>query len=161
MTQDKGSFKFYKAPFFPLSKRATKRFLYRCYVGMGGNQGDTIKLFQRVIRKWQNDRRLRVMQTSLILKNPPFGYLEQNDFYNAVVLLETSMAPWDFLKLLLHVEKRFGRVRSFKNAPRTLDLDIIMFDLFERNSQKLTLPHPKWSQRVSVLAPMAMMRKKW
>lgn len=159
MTGKKRTLKFYRVPFFPMSKKPTKDFAYRSYVGIGGNEGDTIKIFQKVVRRWQNDRRLRVVATSPILKNPPFGYIHQSDFFNAIILLETSMSPMEFLKVLLHVEKRFGRVRSFKNAPRTLDLDIILFHLFERNSPKLMLPHPRWTERVSVLAPFAMMEK--
>ena len=60
-----------------------------------------------------------------------------------------------FLDYLLRLEKRFGRKRSFENAPRTLDLDIIFFDNLVMNTQKLTLPHPAWYERESVTIPLA------
>lgn len=157
---EKGELTFFTIPFFPLKKQKSFRFLYRSYVGIGGNQHNTLRVFQKVIRKWQDDRRLRVVQTSPVLKNPPFGYLNQPDFYNAVILIETSLTPQEFLKVLLHEETRFKRVRSFKNAPRALDLDIIMFDSFKFHSTKLTLPHPHWKKRVSVRAPLFAMGEK-
>ncbi|MBS9778802.1 MAG: 2-amino-4-hydroxy-6-hydroxymethyldihydropteridine diphosphokinase [Campylobacteraceae bacterium] len=148
-------FKFHKTRFYPYQKTTKRVYKYKALVGFGGNKGDVKKTFKKVFRVLQNDRRLHVKKTSFILENPPFGYLEQAHFFNAVVLVQTSLSGKEFLRLLLHVEKRFGRIRSFKNAPRTLDLDIIIFDRFEYKDRVLTTPHPKWSKRISILVPMA------
>ena len=127
-------------------------------IGIGGNEGDVKKRFVRLYRFLMDDRRLKLTRTSAVFKNPPFGYLNQNDFYNALMLIETSLYAKSLLKMLLHTEKCFGRKRSFKNAPRTLDLDIIFFDNLRQKQRHLTLPHPHWSERLSVRVPLLMLR---
>jgi len=74
------------------------------------------------------------------------------------MVLETSLHVKALLKILLHVEDQFGRVRLFKNGPRTLDLDIIFFDNLKRNQHNLIVPHPKWSERLSVVVPLFMLK---
>lgn len=149
--------KFFRTNFFPMSKSESRNFKYKAIIGIGGNQNDVIKTFKKLFRLWMDDKRVRIVKTSLILKNPPFGFTEQEDFYNSILMVQTSLSAKSFLKVLLHTEKKFGRKRSFKNAPRTLDLDIIMFNGFESKDKKLTLPHPKWQERVSVIAPLMAM----
>jgi 2-amino-4-hydroxy-6-hydroxymethyldihydropteridine diphosphokinase len=95
----------------------------------------------------------------LILKNPPFGYTDQDDFFNSIIVLKTSLEPMAFLAYLMRVEKKFGRKRSFANAPRTLDLDIIFFDNRVVNLEKLNIPHLEWFKRESVLIPLMDMKK--
>ncbi len=148
-------FSFHKSRFFPYQKSTKRAYKYKALIGFGGNEGDVKKSFARVIRLFMDERRLHVEKTSFILKNPPFGFLEQPHFFNAVVLVQTSLSGKELLRLLLHVEKRFGRKRSFKNAPRTLDLDIIFFDRFRFKDRILKIPHPKWRERISILAPLA------
>lgn len=127
-------------------------------VGIGGNTGDVVSRFDKLYHFWVKSKLLCVVENSPILKNPPFGYLEQDDFYNAVVHLRTDMNPNDFLKYMLGVEKLFGRQRSFDNAPRTLDIDIIFFNMITMDSDFLRLPHPKWQDRDSVLIPLSKMK---
>ena len=145
--------------FFPTCKKAKKHFAHRVVIGLGGNEGDVKKRFVKLYRYFQNDRRFRIVQTSSVLKNPPFGYLEQDDFYNAMMTVQTSLHVNAMLKVLLHVEKVFGRKRSFKNAPRTLDLDIIFFDNLRRKQKHISLPHPHWEERLSVMIPLMMLKR--
>lgn len=147
-------YKLYKNSYFPCKKVDEGRFKHEVIVGIGGNKGDVKRRFRNLLRFWLNDRRIKVIQTSPILENPPFGYLNQANFFNAAIKLKTSLSPQRLLFLLLHTEKRFQRVRSFKNAPRTLDLDIILFDDIRINSKHLTVPHPFWQERISVLVPL-------
>lgn len=91
----------------------------------------------------------------MILKNPPFGFTQQDDFFNSILVLKTSMQPRVFLEYLMRLEKKFGRRRSFENAPRTLDLDIIFFDDRVIKSTKLTIPHAHWHTRESVIIPLS------
>jgi 2-amino-4-hydroxy-6-hydroxymethyldihydropteridine diphosphokinase len=93
----------------------------------------------------------------LILKNPPFGFVDQDDFFNSIIVLKVNMQPHVFLAYLMRLEKRFARKRSFANAPRTLDLDILFFDNRTITTSKLTVPHPSWSKRESVVIPLAGM----
>ena len=127
---------------------------YYTTVGIGGNVGDVRRRFEYLLTYFKRDKRVELLRTSLILKNPPFGFANQDDFFNSIVVLKTSMQPEEFLDYLMRIEKKFARKRSFKNAPRTLDLDIIFFDNRVIKTQKLQIPHAKWFQRDSVLIPL-------
>ncbi len=140
---------------FPTSVTDSKRHRYESVVGIGGNVGDVRRRFEHLFVWMQRDKRVSLVKTSLILKNPPFGYTDQEDFFNSIIIVRTSMQPKNFLDYLMRVEKKFGRKRSFANGPRTLDLDIIFFDNRIIKTKKLTIPHPAWSQRESVVIPLA------
>ncbi len=131
---------------------------YRATVGIGGNVGDVKRRFEHLLVNIKRDKRVQLVQTSLILKNPPFGFLDQDDFFNSIIVLQVNMQPMQFLDYLMRLEKKFGRRRSFANAPRTLDLDIIFFDKRVIETKKLTLPHKEWFKRESVLIPLAGIR---
>lgn len=143
---------------FPYKIVQTSFHRYEVIVGLGGNVGDVKRRFEKVFHFFKRDKRVEVLKTSLILKNPPFGYLEQDDFLNSIIVLKTSMTPFVFLDYLMRVEKKFQRKRSFANAPRTLDLDIIFFDNKIINTKKLTVPHISWYKRDSVVIPLAGIR---
>jgi len=128
---------------------------YEVTIGIGGNIGDVKRRFERLFIFLQRDRRVNVLKTSLILQNPPFGFLEQDDFLNSIIVLKTTMQPLKFLDYLMRLEKKFGRQRSFSNAPRTLDLDIIFFENRVISTKKLTVPHASWSERESVTIPLS------
>jgi 2-amino-4-hydroxy-6-hydroxymethyldihydropteridine diphosphokinase len=100
------------------------------------------------------------MQSGVILRNPPFGYLDQADFDNTVIELSTSLAPRALLRVLWRIENRFKRRRSFPNAPRTLDLDILFFDNQTFRYPELIIPHPKWRERSSVVVPLKSLGRK-
>jgi 2-amino-4-hydroxy-6-hydroxymethyldihydropteridine diphosphokinase len=146
--------KIYKNSFFPIKRRKKRVFRHSVVVGIGGNKGDVRGRFKRLFFYLSKMKKVYVQETSFILQNPPFGYIDQDDFYNAVALVQTSYGPKEFLKFLLHTEKVFKRERSFKNAPRTLDLDIIFFDDMRYKDKNLSIPHPCWDERDSVLIPL-------
>ncbi len=133
-------------------KRSSHR--YRVTVGIGGNVGDVKRRFEHLFVYLKRDRRVELTQTSLILKNPPFGFVNQDDFFNSIIVLQVSMQPMVFLDYLMRLEKKFARRRSFANAPRTLDLDIIFFNNRVVNKPKLQIPHPEWFKRESVIIPL-------
>ena len=137
---------------YKTTQKSSHRF--RAVVGIGGNVGDVKRRFTRLFYFFKKDIQVELLQTSSILKNPPFGFLEQDDFYNGLIILQTSMQPMQFLNYLHRVEKKFGRKRSFENAPRSLDLDIIFFDNRVINSEKLKIPHAEWFKRESVTIPL-------
>ena len=131
---------------------------YIATVGIGGNVGDVKRRFEHLLVNIRRDKRVELLQTSLILKNPPFGYMDQDDFFNSIIVLKVSMQPFEFLDYLMRLEKKFARRRSFANAPRTLDLDIIFFDNRTIKTPKLTIPHASWHERESVVIPLAGIR---
>ena len=97
----------------------------------------------------------RLLQASSLYLSAPVGYTDQPDFVNAVCLLETGLEPQALLSALHGIEAKFGRERTFRNAPRTLDLDIIDFNGITLHSERLTLPHPRAHERSFVMLPLA------
>ena len=141
-------------PNFPRKsvKSSTKK--YRVTIGIGGNIGDVKKRFDKLFCSLQQDTRFDILSTSPLLKNPPFGYLEQDDFINGIIVLKTNLGLNDFFKSMQRLENRYGRKRSFQDAPRTLDIDIIFFDNQKINTKNLTIPHKDWANRESVTIPL-------
>jgi len=131
---------------------------YKALLGIGGNIGDVVRRFEHLFWYFKRSSFVSVVETAPILKNPPFGYAEQGDFYNSLMLVETNLTPKELLRYVLNVEKRFGRKRLFKDGPRTLDIDIIFYENVRMETRNLTLPHPGWMKRSSVLIPLSMMK---
>jgi 2-amino-4-hydroxy-6-hydroxymethyldihydropteridine diphosphokinase len=133
---------------------------HRVLLGIGGNIGDVVRRFEHLFHYLKRSFLVRVIETAPIVKNPPFGYTEQGDFYNSLLLIETFLSPRALLRYVLRVEKIFGRKRLFKDGPRTLDIDIIFYENVKMETKELTLPHPGWRERESVLIPLSMMEGK-
>ena len=147
--------KIIKTTFFPASvKKSNKKNI--ALIGVGCNLGNCIRRFKKLYLFLKPHPYIDIIQTSIIYKNPPFGYLNQPYFYNTVMVIKTNLSPTKLLNFLLYVEKKFGRIRSFKNAPRTLDLDIILYNNVKINHKKLTIPHPYFKTRASVLIPLIL-----
>ncbi len=132
---------------------------HRAILGIGGNIGNVRRRFAKLVHYLRQGGRVDPVESSPILKNPPFGYVDQPDFYNAVLTIRTDLDPFTLLRYLLFVEKRFKRVRHFKNGPRTLDIDILFYDDLHLHTRRLTLPHPRWRERESVLIPLAFLHR--
>jgi 2-amino-4-hydroxy-6-hydroxymethyldihydropteridine diphosphokinase len=131
---------------------------HKVLLGIGGNIGDVVRRFEHLFWYFKRSCFLNIIETAPIFKNPPFGYLEQGDFYNSLILVETNLTPRELLDYILRVEKIFGRKRFFKDGPRTLDIDIIFYENVKMETKHLTLPHPGWMKRSSVLIPLSMMK---
>jgi len=140
--------------------RDTANQRHRAIIGVGGNVGDVLRRFEHLFWYLKESKRVTLLESAPILRNPPFGYLDQADFYNTIIVLETSLTPGQLLRFLLHTEKRFGRKRSIKDGPRTLDLDIIFYDKITIDSKRLKIPHPDWMNRKSVLIPLMYLKGK-
>jgi 2-amino-4-hydroxy-6-hydroxymethyldihydropteridine diphosphokinase len=97
----------------------------------------------------------RVRRCSSLYRTAPVGEPDQPDFINAVVQIETALDPLEVLDALLAIERRHGRVRSRRNAPRTLDLDLLLYDDRTIDTPGLQLPHPRMHERAFVLLPLA------
>ena len=145
-------------PHFPYNAERNSHMRYKALLGLGGNVGDVLRRFEHLFWYLKESSFVRLLESSPILKNPPFCFLEQDDFLNATLLVETNLTPKLLLRYLLRVEKRFGRKRLFRDGPRTLDIDMIFYEDITMESRELTLPHPAWMQRPSVLIPLSMMQ---
>jgi 2-amino-4-hydroxy-6-hydroxymethyldihydropteridine diphosphokinase len=127
----------------------------RCFVALGANLGDPVRTVRAAILALRELPQTEFIAASSLYRTAPVGLRHQPDFINAVVeLIAVSPAP-TFLEALFEIEARFGRQRSVKNAPRTLDLDLLLYGDEVRDDPQLTLPHPRLHERAFVLAPLA------
>jgi len=144
------------------NQRNSKR--YEVYLGIGGNIGDMFRRFDTLFKWFQFGTDIVLKETSPLLKNPPFGYLEQEYFLNGIIKIETNITPKYLLTIMQKYEKKFGRVRTFKDAPRTLDIDIIFIRKNNKdvkiNRKDLVVPHIGWRERNSVKIPLGYMKRK-
>jgi len=92
---------------------------------------------------------------SSVYRTEPVGYREQPDFWNLVLELETGLGPEELLREALRIEEALGRVRTFRNAPRPIDIDLLFYDDLVLESPHLRLPHPRAMERGFVLFPLA------
>jgi 2-amino-4-hydroxy-6-hydroxymethyldihydropteridine diphosphokinase len=128
--------------------------MHRAYLLIGGNVGDTMKIFQEVITLLGN-RAGTVVQKSSPYKTAPWGKPDQQDFLNQAVLVYTSLNAQLLMQLLLDIEKDLGRQRIEKNGPRIIDIDILFFDDYIIHEPRLTVPHPEVQNRRFALTPLA------
>lgn len=124
------------------------------YVALGANLGDAAKTVSAAIQSLAEIPFTTLAKVSSLYRTAPVGLKHQPDFVNAVVQLHTTLAPQQLLQALFHIEGRFGRLRSISNAPRTLDLDLLLHGDSILTGAELTLPHPRMHQRAFVLVPL-------
>jgi len=126
----------------------------RAHVGLGSNLGDRLATLDTAVRALDADRHTHVMAVSRVYETVPVGGPEQGPYLNAVAVLETDRGPGDLLDLLLATEAGLGRVRDERWGPRTLDLDLLLYDGPPIDSPELTVPHPRARERAFVLVPL-------
>jgi 2-amino-4-hydroxy-6-hydroxymethyldihydropteridine diphosphokinase len=124
------------------------------YVGIGSNLNEPVRQVEDALGELERIPGSRVVGRSSLYKSAPLGYADQADFINAVGALETALEPEKLLDELLIIEARHGRRRSFANAPRSLDLDLLLFEQLELRTPRLTVPHPRMHERAFVLKPL-------
>ena len=123
-------------------------------IGLGANLGDAQQAVQEAMQTIAAFDYCQLHAASPLYRSAPVGLVDQPDFINAVVAVDTGLAPLALLRALLAIEARHGRVRSIPNAPRTLDLDLLLHGDSRLNGLELTLPHPRMHQRAFVLLPL-------
>ncbi|MBR4765284.1 MAG: 2-amino-4-hydroxy-6-hydroxymethyldihydropteridine diphosphokinase [Clostridia bacterium] len=96
-----------------------------------------------------------VTDISPVYETEPVGYADQPDFLNAVCCVETELSPRALLGACLGIEAALGRIRTFKNGPRVIDLDLLLYECVTVKTDELTLPHPRMGERAFVLCPLA------
>lgn len=126
----------------------------RAFVALGANIGEPVKHLRAAVADLAALSGTRVTARSSLYRSAPVGLLNQPDFINAVVAVDTALSPLALLRHLLAIEARHGRVRSVPNAPRTLDLDLLLHGDTVLHGDELTLPHPRMHQRAFVLLPL-------
>ncbi len=124
------------------------------FIGLGSNLAEPEAHVLQAMQALDRLPGTRLVAQSALYRSAPVGFLEQPDFINAVAEVETALAPRALLEALLALEREHGRTREFRNAPRTLDLDLLLYDDLRHHEHGLTLPHPEMHRRAFVLAPL-------
>jgi len=122
-----------------------------CYIGIGSNIGDRRKFIDRSIEGLKNVPGVSVTRVSSIYETIPVSDIPQDKYLNGVVEIETKIGPKALLSELFRIEEALGRRRTVKNAPRTIDLDILYYGDQEVTEKGLIIPHPKIMEREFVL----------
>ncbi len=126
----------------------------RVFVGLGANLGDAVAAVRAAIDALDEIDGCAVVARSSLYRSAPVDSTGA-DYINAVVQLRTRLQPMALLKAMQSIEERFGRERPYRNAPRTLDLDLLRYGERRIVTPLLTLPHPRLHERAFVLAPLA------
>jgi len=125
-----------------------------CYIGLGSNLGDRALNIQLAIEKIKQIQNTKITKISSIIETLPVGGPAQGKFLNAAIEIQTNMSPPELLKNLQTIESELGRLRTVKNGPRTIDLDILFCEDLQIREKDLIVPHPRIKEREFVLAPL-------
>ena len=123
-------------------------------LALGANLGDAVATVQQALRDVAGLPETQLVKASSLYRSAPYE-AQGPDFINAVALVQTQLSPHALLHALQALELQSGRERPYKNAPRTLDLDLIFYGDVALTTPELTLPHPRWQARAFVLQPLA------
>ena len=126
----------------------------QAFVGAGANLGDRLATLDAALAQLRETPGIGTVASSSVFETDPVGVTDQPSFLNLVAGLETSLAPEELLTVLQRIEQAFGRVRTQRWGPRTLDLDLLAFEGETRATPTLQLPHPRMFERNFVLAPL-------
>ena len=138
---------------------STHQYWHNVYISYGSNIGNSEKTINSAIDDLANDRYICLVKDSKHIKTKPYGYTEQPDFINGCCKIKTIYHPQELLSLLQNIEEKYGRERSIKWGPRTLDLDILFYDQCIINEEDLTIPHYDIENRKFVLEPLMELEK--
>ena len=125
------------------------------YIALGSNLENPAAQIEAAFGALATIADSRLVKRSSLYRTAPVGFADQPDFINAVGALETVLEPRALLDALLALEAARGRARTFVNAPRTLDLDVLLYGEQQINEHGLTVPHPRMHERAFVLVPLA------
>lgn len=127
----------------------------RAYIGIGSNQGEPVSNIKEALKLMDSSGGIKVLRVSSLYLTEPVGFEDQPWFYNCVAEIETDLAPVQLLEATQGMENSLGRVRNIRWGPRTIDLDILLYDRLQIDSELLTIPHPRMAERAFVMVPMA------
>ncbi|MDP4144642.1 MAG: 2-amino-4-hydroxy-6-hydroxymethyldihydropteridine diphosphokinase [Bacillota bacterium] len=149
-----------KKPWAPIGKPIdyaaveVKRAWHTAYIGVGSNIGDKRNNIQNAIKEINGSGKTKVNKVSNLYETSPVGYLDQDDFLNCALEIKTLLKPSDLIDLLLSVESNLKRERVIKWGPRTIDLDVLLYDDIVTHDEKVIIPHPRMHERLFVIKPL-------
>ena len=124
-------------------------------LGLGANLGHPVETLQAALAALDRVPSITVCRRASFYRTAPVGYTDQPTFTNTVAEIDTTLSPAAVLGICLGIEAALGRERTFRNAPRVVDIDLLLADGAESNTPELMLPHPRMRERAFVLVPLA------
>lgn len=124
------------------------------FIGLGSNIEPREDYLKRAIKLLKTHKEIKVEKVSDIYETEPVGYVDQNKFLNQVVKISTSLSALDLLDVCQNIERDLDRVETFEDGPRTIDLDILLYNQEYRQLERLQIPHPRLNERAFVLIPL-------
>lgn len=129
------------------------------YIALGGNIGDSVAVLCKAIQMLMSHAATRFCRLSAFYATTPVSTIAQGDYVNAVCALSTTLAPRPLLHLLQAIERALGKTAKDREAPRIADLDLLFYGSAYYHDSELTLPHPRWHQRLFVLHPLRQLTR--
>ncbi len=127
----------------------------KAYLGIGGNIGDRKANIQKALELLKQHDKINILKVSSIYETEPVGYAEQDWFYNIAAEIDTTLDPYELLEHCNKVEKELKRERLIRWGPRTIDIDILLYEDVKLDESKLTIPHPRMAERAFVMIPLS------
>lgn len=127
---------------------------HRAYIALGSNMGDKLMYLENAVKSVESDVNCRLLKISDIIQTEPYGPVEQDDFLNGCIMIDTLYTPMELLRFLQKLEQDANRTREVHWGPRTLDLDILLYDDLVLSEDELVIPHPEMHKRIFVLEPL-------
>jgi 2-amino-4-hydroxy-6-hydroxymethyldihydropteridine diphosphokinase len=124
------------------------------YLSLGSNLGDRKDNLLQAVNKLSMTTAVMISCTSSLYETDPVGYQDQRRFLNMVLAIETDLEPQELLSLCKQIEREQHRIPTFRNGPRSIDLDILLYDRICVDSQSLIIPHPRMFDRAFVMIPL-------
>lgn len=141
-------------PFGCVSVKVRRQW-HRAYIAVGSNLGNREDYVAGAVKALKEHPLIEVKKVSDMINTEAYGGVEQGDFLNGALEIETLLGPWELLDALHETENKAGRERTLRWGPRTLDLDILFYDKMCVETEDLVIPHPDMENREFVLKPLA------
>ena len=127
----------------------------RAYIALGSNVGDRLSYLRRALKALKEHPEIHLSALSSVYETKPVGLTEQADFLNMVAAVDTALSPHALLDVTQGIEQALHRRREIRWGPRTLDIDILLYGNVTMEEDRLTIPHPRMTERAFVLVPLA------
>ncbi len=124
------------------------------FLGLGSNLGDRADMIRTALARLSDEYGVGIEKVSSFIETDPVGGPPQGRFINAVARVRTELTPQALLSAVMDIERQLGRVRGVPNGPRTIDIDILLYDSITVSTETLTIPHPRMRDRAFVMTPL-------
>jgi len=124
------------------------------FISLGSNMGNRITLLEQALKTLECNYPIKVVNVSSIYETDPVGYENQDLFLNMVAQIKMNLSPFELLEVCQQTELELGRKRNIRWGPRTIDLDILLYNKENMITERLVIPHPRMHERLFVIIPL-------